>query len=410
MIRQSALADAAAALHHASTGKTAVAKEQAALIGVSVPTLYRQLKKAGLYGATRKRRADRGEVRVDGIDDAKIMEVAALMFTSKRNQGRIIMPADVAIEIAESNGLIPKGVLQPSTLNRHLRRLEADKRAMLAEESHIKTRSLHPNHYHQLDYSVCVQWYLDKKGMGERDMVGQVLGQSQAAVSFIDTGRALIKLKEQLPHGEFRSGLEYRGIPKSTANDMMRVARKMSWRSDKFIKLGRAKLYACMELDDDEIDALEDGGSILDITLDDMDRMTTRELKDALKKSRADSDVKDRLLQSKNKQIDDVAEENARLHGHVSEQGVSAFIQEIESEKAQILIPLMRLKNRSLAMEQQLNSEGAVDRAEYFALQAALDCVRDELAQAMDAIYNAGAEFQASVSQASMPSESGNIQ
>ena len=174
MIRQSALADAAAALHHASTGKTAVAKEQAALIGVSVPTLYRQLKKAGLYGATRKRRADRGEVRVDGIDDAKIMEVAALMFTSKRNQGRIIMPADVAIEIAESNGLIPKGVLQPSTLNRHLRRLEADKRAMLAEESHIKTRSLHPNHYHQLDYSVCVQWYLDKKGMGERDMVGQV--------------------------------------------------------------------------------------------------------------------------------------------------------------------------------------------------------------------------------------------
>lgn len=233
---------------------------------------------------------------------------------------------------------------------------------------------------------------------------------AQAAVSFIDTGRALIKLKEQLPHGEFRSGLEYRGIPKSTANDMMRVARKMSWRSDKFIKLGRTKLYACMELDDDEIDALEDGGSILDITLDDMDRMTTRELKDALKKSRADSDVKDRLLQSKNKQIDDVAEENARLHGHVSEQGVSAFIQEIESEKAQILIPLMRLKNRSLAMEQQLNSEGAVDRAEYFALQAALDCVRDELAQAMDAIYNAGAEFQASVSQASMPSESGNIQ
>lgn len=174
MLRESALMDAAEALKAAKTGKSAVAKVQAGLLGISTPTLYRHLKKRGLYQCDRKRRGDRGAVRVDGIDEALMLKVAALMFTSKRNQGRIIMPADVAIEMAEANGMIPKGSLHPSTLNRHLRRLEADKRSLLADESNTSVRSLHPNHYHQLDYSVCTQWYLDKKGMGERDMVTQV--------------------------------------------------------------------------------------------------------------------------------------------------------------------------------------------------------------------------------------------
>lgn len=173
-MREGALVEAAEALRNAKSGKSEVAQAQAALLGISPQTLYRQLKAKGLYQSDRKKRVDKGEVRVAGINDTMILEVAALMLTSKRNQGRIIMPAETAIEIAESNGLIPKGVLQASTLNRHLRKLEADKRAMLAADPHIKLRSLHPNHYHQLDYSVCVQWYLDKKGMGERDMVTQV--------------------------------------------------------------------------------------------------------------------------------------------------------------------------------------------------------------------------------------------
>jgi len=174
MIRESALAEAAYAIQNTRLGKAGAAKVQADLLGISPQTLYRQLKAKGLYQCDRKKRADKGEVRIEGVDDDMILNVAALMLTSARNQGRIIMPAEVAIEIAESSGMIPKGVLLPSTLNRHLRKLEADKRSMLAAEPHIKVRSLHPNHYHQLDYSVCVQWYLDKKGMGERDMVTQV--------------------------------------------------------------------------------------------------------------------------------------------------------------------------------------------------------------------------------------------
>ncbi|OIO66909.1 MAG: hypothetical protein COS35_07425 [Zetaproteobacteria bacterium CG02_land_8_20_14_3_00_50_9] len=171
MIRESALSEAAAAIRSARHGeRVTVASAQAEMLGIKVGTLYRQLKTSGLYDSGRKKRADRGDLRLEGISDDDLMNVASLMFTSMRNQGRIIMPADVAIEIAESNNMIPSGVLTPDTLNRHLRRLQADKRSLLAAEPHTKLRSLHPNHVHQLDYSVGIQWYLDKKGLGEHNM------------------------------------------------------------------------------------------------------------------------------------------------------------------------------------------------------------------------------------------------
>ena len=64
----------------------------------------------------------------------------------------------------------------------------------------------------------------------------------------------------------------------------------------------------------------------------------------------------------------------------------------------------MRLKARACALEAKFTQGDKVDRAEYFALQAALDSIRDELAQAMDAAYNAGAPFQASIANASIVS------
>ena len=174
MIHAELLADAADAISAAGHGsRNAVAGEKALQLGISTQTLYRHLRKTGLYHTGRKRRSDCNVIR-SGLTDADILKVSALMLTSKRNQGRIIMPAEVAIDIAEANGIIPAGSLTPDALNRHLRRIQADKRSLLAAEPFQHLRSLHPNHVHQIDYSVAVQWYLDKKGLGERDMVREV--------------------------------------------------------------------------------------------------------------------------------------------------------------------------------------------------------------------------------------------
>jgi len=227
---------------------------------------------------------------------------------------------------------------------------------------------------------------------------------TQSAVSMIDAGRAFIKLKEIVAHGEFSEGLKARGISPRSAQQIMSGARRFADRSDKFLKLGRSKLYACLEFSDDELDMLEEGQSVLDTDLDELDRMTSRELKALIKKRDADIDVKNTLLEAKNKQIDDVAAENAGLRGDIKGGATNPSLQEIESEKAQIIIPLMRLKNRAAALETNAQG-GAINRAEWFALQSACDVIRNELAQALDALDASGGDFQFAMANAAMPTD-----
>ena len=141
---------------------------------------------------------------------------------------------------------------------------------------------------------------------------------TQACVSMIEVGRALIKLKESLPHGEFEDGLRERGIPARTAQRLMLAARKFSDRSERLLKLGRSKLYAIAEmLDDESLDKLEAGEDVLGMTLDEAERMTARDLRERLRKMEADVEVKEKLLAEKNQHIDDLATELERLKGGV---------------------------------------------------------------------------------------------
>jgi len=128
---------------------------------------------------------------------------------------------------------------------------------------------------------------------------------TQSAISMIDAGRAFIKLKETLPHGEFQAGLKGRGISLQSARQIMASARRFADRSEKFFKLGRTKLYACLEFSNDDLDALEEGESILDMDLDKMDRMTVRELKAAIARRDADLQIKDQMLEATNKVMSD---------------------------------------------------------------------------------------------------------
>jgi len=215
---------------------------------------------------------------------------------------------------------------------------------------------------------------------------------TQAAVSTIDAGRALIKLKEKLPHGDFKEGLDIRGIPARTASNLARTAAKFADRSEKFLSLSRSKLYACLEFSDDELDALEGGQSVLDVDLDAIDRMTVRELKAAIKQRDKALEVKDGLLETKNKQIDSVAEENERLKGSLEGPSESATVQNIRQRGGEAEATLILLRG----MANRLSQEGSgADATEVAALTGALDTVRNELALAYRLLENADPAFQA---------------
>jgi hypothetical protein len=67
-----------------------------------------------------------------------------------------------------------------------------------------------------------------------------------------------------------------------------------------------------MVLDDEELDALAEGGTVAGLKQDDIDRMTSRELRAALRESRETQEATEKVLASKNKKLDQLSAELER--------------------------------------------------------------------------------------------------
>ena len=233
-------------------------------------------------------------------------------------------------------------------------------------------------------------WLITEQGLG------------RICMDIVLVGRALMALKDSLPHGEFLAGLKDRGIPVRTAQRMMLVARRFADRTGRLLKLSRSKLYAIAEmLDDDQVEQLEAGEDVLGLTLDEAERMTARDLRERLRKMEADVEVKEKLLAEKNQHIDDLATELERLKGGVPEVETPGVLADIEREKLDAVAGMMQLKARIMDMERRDD----VGRAEWFALRAAVETLRDEVAMMLSAVYATGQEHQFAQTMASMPSD-----
>lgn len=139
------------------------------LTGRSKPQLYRIAKENGFQ--TGRTRSDKGVLK-SGLSDEQVEFIAALMYTTGRENKGPIMPVERALKIAADNGIIEEGQVAPVTMSRILRERQLSKRHMKVPAPHVDLRSLHPNHTHVFDVSVCIQYYL-KNGrlsiMDERD-------------------------------------------------------------------------------------------------------------------------------------------------------------------------------------------------------------------------------------------------
>ncbi|HAK5376979.1 TPA: DUF3102 domain-containing protein [Salmonella enterica] len=137
---------------------------------------------------------------------------------------------------------------------------------------------------------------------------------AQSAEAMLEAGKRLVILKENEPHGDFINILENDlGLEPRVARRMMQASVKFLGNGDQNAKrtaltvLGKTKLYELMVLDDEELDALADGGTVAGATLDDIDRMTSRELKAALREARETNAAQQRVLADKNEKIDSLS-------------------------------------------------------------------------------------------------------
>ncbi|MEL4887855.1 DUF3102 domain-containing protein [Pectobacterium betavasculorum] len=135
---------------------------------------------------------------------------------------------------------------------------------------------------------------------------------AQSAEAMLEAGKRLVILKENEPHGEFIEIVESQlGLHERAAQRMMKaslkyMSPKLESKTTALSVLGKTKLFELMTEDDEDLAELADGGTVAGMTLDDIDRMTSRELKTALREARETNTAQQRVLTDKNQKIDDL--------------------------------------------------------------------------------------------------------
>lgn len=136
---------------------------------------------------------------------------------------------------------------------------------------------------------------------------------TQSAEAMLEAGKRLIVLKENEGHGEYTRIVEEQlGLNERTARLMMQATVKytspqLESKRQTFAVLGKSKLFELMTEDDEELAGLADGGTVAGMTLDDIDRMSCRELKAALRDERENATAQGRLLADKDGKLNELA-------------------------------------------------------------------------------------------------------
>lgn len=122
--------------------------------GWSRATVYRRLRKVG-WSSGRKTRADKGNT---SQDMNSLMELCATMRLGVRKNGKITMQVPNARSMLQANGRDFN--VSNGRLNMLLKERGMDIASQKQDRPYQPQRSIHPNHAHQVDPSLCILYYL----------------------------------------------------------------------------------------------------------------------------------------------------------------------------------------------------------------------------------------------------------
>jgi hypothetical protein len=140
---------------------------------------------------------------------------------------------------------------------------------------------------------------------------------AQSAEAMLEAGKRLIQIKEHEEHGVFIDIVQSNlGMEKRTAQRMMGAAAKylaprLAAKATTLSLLGRSKMFDLMNESDEDIESLVDGGTLAGHTFDEIEAMSARELKAALRDHKQQLEAKDKVLADRNAKVDRLEQ---RLH------------------------------------------------------------------------------------------------
>lgn len=194
--------------------------------------------------------------------------------------------------------------------------------------------------------------------------------QQRTVEACLELGKRLLLLKEMTPHGEFKQRIAMLNIHERTAQRFMSASLKFS-KSDNLSLLkavgNQSKLLELLVLDDDEVKALEQGGSIGDINLDDIDRMTASELRKALRDARSNETAKNNIIKKKDEKLNELDATLTKLQApaKVKEKAETAkqqlsqsALSEMQSATLTLSNDIARFTNRCQAVAETIEEHG----------------------------------------------------
>ena len=156
--------------------------------------------------------------------------------------------------------------------------------------------------------------------------------QEQAGASFLEMGRRFIRIKAHEDFGRFMKIIENVNMTPRSVQYAMAAAVKFS-NTKSISHLGTTKMIALSVLDDDDVQKLEAGGDIAGMNIDDIDRMSVRELRESLRKEREkvkkekesrknDRDVQEKTIAQKEAKLNEL-EQQLRYQQPLSKEQVA---------------------------------------------------------------------------------------
>lgn len=133
-----------------------------------------------------------------------------------------------------------------------------------------------------------------------------------SATAMLSAGCRLLRLKEHEAHGQFMKAIEKVGINQRMANRFMSCALRFieadtgKLKYPQLVQQNTSKIYELAMLDDDDLKLLDEGGSVADITLDDVDKLSVRELRKKLREAKEEKKALEGVINSKNEKLDEM--------------------------------------------------------------------------------------------------------
>ncbi|MDD5479667.1 hypothetical protein [Rhodoferax sp.] len=212
----------------------------------------------------------------------------------------------------------------------------------------------------------------------QRDIASNMYRSVEAC---LEVGKGLRVLKEACGHGNFVARLETLNLDRHVAARFVSAAVKFSnVRSNAHLTKAignQTKLFEMICLDGDQLEELELTGQTGELALDDVATMSVKELRKAVREAKQEKDATDKLLETKNKQID-------KLTRHIAKATPDEVLLELQKEttaftndalgcvQGQLRQAFIALKNHSTA-DHSLFMAGLVGQ-----VQAELAALREE--------------------------------